>query len=57
MTEEQQVALDRLSEIWTTVGTPEPLLGGNGCVMVEVTGGQTGATMWLGIETDGHTHS
>jgi len=31
--------------------TVMPLLAGNGCIMVHWCG------MWLGIETDGHTHS
>ena len=31
--------------------TVEPLLGGNGCVMLPWKG------MWLGIESDGYTHS
>tara|TARA_R110000824_G_scaffold193824_9_gene376250 strand:- start:1254 stop:1430 length:177 start_codon:yes stop_codon:yes gene_type:complete len=56
LTDAQQTAYDRLLTEWTTVGEPSPMIGG-GCVMVEVTGEQTGNTMWLGIETDGYTHS
>jgi hypothetical protein len=31
--------------------TVQPLFGGNGCIMVAWCG------MWVGIETDGHTHT
>jgi hypothetical protein len=57
MTDAQQVAYDLLLTRWSTVGEPKPLLGGGGCIMVEVTSDNTGITMLLGIETDGHTHS
>ena len=52
-TEEQHAAYGRLLERWSKVGQPQ---SGFGCWMVEVTG-ESGNTMWLGIEPDGHTHS
>lgn len=36
---------------WRRAHKPEPLLGGGGCAMIQWRG------MWLGIETDGYTHS
>ena len=62
LTAEQQSAYDRLSTIWTTVGDPLRMIGacgnalGESCIMVEVTG-ESGCSVWLGIETDGYTHS
>lgn len=41
---------------WETVSLPYPLFGGDGCIMVDVTGAASGA-MTLGIEKDGYTHS
>jgi hypothetical protein len=55
LTEAQQTAYDRLSTIWTTVSDPSPMIG-EACIMVEVTG-ESGCSLWLGIETDGYTHS
>jgi hypothetical protein len=55
LTTDQLVAYNRLRDSWKTVGDPSPMVGSD-CIMVEVTG-ESGHTMWLGIETDGHTHS
>ena len=59
MTKEQETALRRLWETrWeietdfnTFKATAQPMLGGGGCLMVHV------GSLWLGIETDGYTHS
>jgi len=58
MTSEQETALRRVYERHQLEADFErfkasatPLLGGDGCLMVQV------GSMWLGIETDGHTHS
>jgi len=55
LTDAQQTAYDGLLTIWKTVSDPSPMIG-EACVMVEVTG-ESGCAVWLGIETDGHTHS
>lgn len=54
-TADQKLAYEMLFERWKKVGDPQLAIGMN-CWMVEVTG-DTGMTMWLGIEEDGHTHS
>ncbi len=58
MTKEQETALRRVHErhqveadFDTFKASASPLLGGDGCLMVQV------GSMWLGIETDGYTHS
>jgi len=56
LTKEQIKALETIKERWATVTAPVPFLGGDGCAMVQVTG-ENGGSMWLGIETDGYTHS
>ena len=57
LTDEQQVNYDRLSEEWTIVGKPSPMIGSD-CVMVEVSGEHMEpSTMWLGIDPDGYIHS
>jgi hypothetical protein len=53
-TAEQKIAYKRLFDRWEKVG--DPILKSGGVWMVHVTG-ETGMTMWLGIEEDGHTHS
>ena len=54
-TASQKEAYKKLSERWAKVN--EPQIGYCGNVwMVKVTG-ETGMTMWLGIEEDGYTHS
>ena len=62
MTKEQETALREVHERWeietdfdTFKATARPLLGGGGCLMVHV--GSPSNPMWLGIETDGYTHS
>ncbi len=57
LTDEQKKAIKILKERWTTVGEPQSLIGGDGCVMVSVSSDSTGVKMNLGVETDGHTHS
>ena len=63
-TEQQEQALDKLKTKWSIVGKPYPLLGGNGCLMVEVEGaaGEAVGSAYtacytLGIEPDGHVHN
>ena len=63
-TTQQKQALDKLKTKWAIVGTPYPMLGGDGCLMVEVEGaagevvGSAYTTCYtLGIERDGHCHS
>lgn len=54
-TAKQKDAYLRLKDRWEKVGHPHLALSSN-VWMVEV-GGETGGTIWLGIEEDGHTHS
>tara|TARA_R100000152_G_C6763701_1_gene188170 strand:- start:427 stop:627 length:201 start_codon:yes stop_codon:yes gene_type:complete len=63
-TTQQKQALDRLKQRWAIVSKPYPLLGGNGCIMVDVEGaacegigGAYSACYSIGIERDGHMHS
>lgn len=51
----QKEAYLKLQGRWKEVGEPKVSFLTN-VWMVEVTG-ETGMTMWLGIEEDGHTHS
>jgi hypothetical protein len=59
MTKEQETALRRVHErhqveadFETFKTSASPLIGGDGCLLVQVDSG-----LWLGIETDGYTHS
>lgn len=58
LTDAQAAAIDRLKERWPgdAISAPQPYVGG-GCVLVSVTSRSSGAVLWLGIETDGYTHS
>tara|TARA_R110000868_G_scaffold108808_1_gene296736 strand:- start:1329 stop:1505 length:177 start_codon:yes stop_codon:yes gene_type:complete len=56
LTEAQKAAIEILKKRWDKVGEPAPYGGSDPCVMVQVKAAN-GATMWLGIESDGHTHS
>lgn len=56
MTEKQKEALERLRNRWAKILNVESSIGSDDAIMVNVQG-QSGATMWLGIETDGYTHS
>ena len=63
-TTQQQQALDNLRTKWAIDGKPSLMLGGNGCLMVEVEGapGESVGSAYtacytLGIERDGHVHS
>jgi len=63
-TTQQKQALDKLRKKWAIVGKPYLLLGGNGCLMVEVEGaaGEAVGSAYtdcytLGIERDGYVHS
>ena len=63
-TTQQKHALDHLKQSWAILGKPYHLLGGNGCLMVEVEGaaceeigGAYTDCYTLGIEKDGHVHS
>lgn len=56
MTDKQEEALERVRARWAKVLNVESSIGSDGAIMVRVQG-QSGATMWLGIEEDGYTHS
>ena len=56
LTEAQKAAIEILKKRWDKVGEPAPYGGSDPCVMVQVAS-SNGSTMWLGIESDGHTHS
>jgi len=56
LTKEQRAAIDNLRSRWQTVSEPSSAIGSDQYVMVEVTG-ENGSTLFLGIETDGYTHS
>jgi hypothetical protein len=49
----QRTALGNVAERWNlgNVVTIHPMFGGDGCVLVNV------GSLWLGVETDGYTHS
>ena len=51
LTPEQQKSLAELRERFPDITEPQPLLMGDGCVMVHAAG------MWIGIEKDGYTHT
>lgn len=53
LTDAQKKALQNIGERWALTETIKvsPMFGSDGCVMVDV------GAMWLGVETDGHTHS
>ena len=58
MTDEQIKSLKVIHARWeieddfeTFKSKAQPMLGGDRCVMVNV------GSMWLGVETDGYTHS
>ena len=53
---DQAKALAIVRKRWPKVSEPAPMIGGNGCVLVHVQG-ESGGSMWLGIEPDGYTHS
>lgn len=53
---EQFKAYKALSDRWAKVGIPQPQLGYPESWIVEVTG-ESGSTMWIGIEPDGSTNS
>ncbi len=56
MTDKQREALERVRARWAKVLNIESSIGSDGAIMVRVQG-QSGSTMWLGIEEDGYTHS
>lgn len=56
LTDAQKKSIEILKERWSTVGEPWPLPCDD-CVMVNVHSEETGATMVIGIEVDGHRHS
>jgi len=53
-TADQKTAYRKLRDRWAKVGNPQLAFGD--VWMVKVTG-KDGMVMWLGIETDGYTHS
>ena len=54
-TDAQRAKYEQLKARWDTVAEPQTAFGD--CWMGLVSSNSTGATMWLGIETDGHCHS
>ena len=57
LTTKQDESLNVLKKHWEYVGKPYSLLGGNGCVMVEVGNNNGIIDMTIGIEPDGYRHS
>ena len=55
MTDKQKEALERLRNRWAKILNVESSIGSDDAIMVNVQG-ETGITLWLGIETDGYTH-
>jgi len=55
MTYQQKRAFINVRRRWAKILDVETAIGGD-CIMVHVQG-ESGATMWLGIEEDGYTHS
>lgn len=56
MTDKQKQALEAVHKRWFKVLNIEKAPGSDDAIMVHVQG-KSGATMWLGIEEDGYTHS
>jgi hypothetical protein len=56
MTKEQQERLNILRKRWKKILSVESGIGSDDHIMVHVQG-ESGATMWLGIEADGYCHS
>ena len=56
MTDKQRQALEAVRKRWAKVLNIEKAPGSDDAIMVRVQG-KSGATMWLGIEEDGYTHS
>jgi hypothetical protein len=56
LTKEQQAAYERLKGNWFKVSEPTPEICGHGAAMVQVFY-ESGGSMWIGIEKDGHSHS
>ena len=56
MNKQQTQAFETIKKKWAFVGVPfyDSL---NRCYMVAVSQDQNTRSTWLGIETDGHTHS
>ena len=54
-TDAQRAKYEQLKERWDAVSEPQTAF--DDCWMVLVSSNSTGATMWLGIEADGHCHS
>jgi len=52
-TTQQKQALINLKSRWSYVGKPYPMLGGNGCLLVDVSTSKEGRTITLGIELNG----
>jgi hypothetical protein len=55
MTYKQKRAFINVRRRWANILHVETAIGGD-CIMVHVQG-ESGATMWLGIEKDGYTHA
>ena len=63
LTKEQIESIAVLKERWHKISEPTPEIGGRGAVMVECfysgdcQNGESGHSMWVGIEPDGYSHS
>lgn len=57
MTDKQRVSLDRVLARNCKVLSPFDLLVGDNCIIGQIEYLETGLSIWLGIETDGYTHS
>ena len=55
LTKEQKKSYEKLKDRWHKVSEPTPEICG-GAAMVQVFY-ESGGSMWIGIETDGYSHS
>lgn len=56
MTDAQKESVKVLKQRWKRIGKPFPMLFGDGAVVVECFY-ESGHSMYVAIETDGHRHS
>tara|TARA_B100001094_G_C17574266_1_gene504290 strand:+ start:223 stop:417 length:195 start_codon:yes stop_codon:yes gene_type:complete len=56
ITKEQKDSIEHLKGKWSRIGEPQPMLCGDGAVVVECFY-ESGASMYIAIEKDGHRHS
>ena len=56
MTDAQKESVKVLKQRWARIGKPIPIVAGDGAVAVECFY-ESGHSMYVAIETDGHRHS